>query len=149
MKKIFVLFWICLFWIMPVSVFSERMTDNWRLMGFTKYRDAVFADMARLSSPTPDTKAVWVKIAPSGKSKYRQSIREYLDTAGIRDKKFKSIEILCEIHCTHHLIRFTGFVYLDDNRNIIHEAYETNPQWLQIIQGNTWYPVEKAACAAK
>ena len=144
-----ILFASFLFLIMPASLFAEIMTDNWRLTGYTKYRDAVFADMARLSSPTPGTTAVWIKIAPSKRSKYLQFINEYLETVRKRDKRFKSIEILCEINCTSHLIRFTRFVYLDNDRNVIHEAYETNPKWLLINQGSIWYPVEKEACKSK
>jgi hypothetical protein len=139
-------FVVCLLLIIPAPLMAEKMTDNWRLTGYTKYRDAVFADRARLSSPTPEATAVWIKIAPSTKSKYLQFINEYLEGVRKRDKGFKSIEILCEINCTSHLIRFTKFVYLDDDRNIIHNAYETSPKWLQIIQGSVWYPVEKEAC---
>lgn len=144
-----ILFASFLFLIMPASLFAERMTDNWRLTGYTKYRDAVFADMARLSSPTPGATAVWIKIAPSPKSKYLQFINEYLKAVRKRDRIFKSIEIFCEINCTSHLIRFTKFVYLDNDRNVIHKAYETMPKWLQINHGSIWYPVEKETCTSK
>jgi hypothetical protein len=125
------------------------MTDNWRLTGYTKYRDAIFADMARLSSPGPDTTAVWIKIAPSKKSKYLRFIHEYLDTLKKRDQGFKSIEILCEIHCANHLIRFSKFVYLDNARNVIHQAHEAKPQQFTINEGSIWHPVEKEVCKEK
>lgn len=146
--KIIVLFWIIPL-IMPISAFGEKMTDNWRLTGYTKYRDAVFADMARLASPAPFTRSVWIKIAPSPKSKYSRFIHEYLQAQRVRNQGFKSIEIRCEIHCTSHLIRFAEFVYLDNDRKILHQAFERNPRWLQIIQGSIWYPVENAACTNK
>lgn len=146
MKSKTLLFFVCLFWVMPASLFAEKMTGNWRLTGYTKYRDAVFVDLARLSSPVPGITAIWIKIAPSTKSKYSQFIREYLDTVQKRNKGFKSIEILCEINCNGHLIRFTRFVYLDNNRKVIHEAHETRPGWLSINQGSVWYPIEKEAC---
>lgn len=149
MKRKFVLFLVPLFWIIPASVEGERMTDNWRLTGYTKYRDAVFADVDRLSSPAPDMKAVWIKIAPSQKSKYLQFIHEYLAAVKKSNKNFQSIEILCEMNCSRHLIRFTEFVYLDNDRNVIYEAYEIHPRWLQINQGSIWYPVEKEACTKK
>ena len=125
---------------------AKRITDNWRLTGYTKYRDAVFADISRLASPTPDTKSIWVKIAPANKSQYFRIINEYLQTVNKSDKGFRSIEILCEINCPSHLIRFTRFVYFDQTGSAFHEAYETNLTWLLILQGNIWYNVEKEAC---
>lgn len=144
-----VLLLVCLLMILPSILLAERMTDNWRLTGYTKYRDAVFADMARLSSPAPDTQAIWIKIAPSTRSKYLRFINEYLESVKKLDKKFKSIEILCDVNCSSHLIRFTRFVYLDSNRNVIHEAYEDKPERFLINEGSIWHPVEKEACAKR
>ena len=132
--------------IMPASLCAERMTDNWHLTGYTKYRDAVFADAARLSFPAPGITAMWIKIAPSKRSQYLGLINEYLRTVRKEGKGFKSIEILCEINCKTHLIRFTRFVYLDKDRNIIHDAHETGTQRYLINEGSIWYPVEKEAC---
>lgn len=134
---------------LPAALFAERMTDNWHLTGYTKYRDAVFADTGRLSSPAPGITAIWIKIAPAQKSKYLGMINEYLRSVHKEGKGFRSIEILCEINCTNHLIRFAKFVYLDNDRNIIHEAYEARPTQYLINQGSAWYPVEKEACSKR
>jgi len=148
MKKWKIIFFlVCLTLMIPETIFAERMTDNWKLTGYTKYRDAVFADMARLSSPAPDVAAVWIKIAPSRRSKYLQAVHEYLVSVKKNDESFRSVEILCEVNCAGHVIRFMKFVYLDGNRNIIHETGETAPVWMKINRGGIWYPVEKAACA--
>ena len=144
-----VLFLVCLLMILPSILFAERMTDNWRLTGYTKYRDPVFADMARLSSPAPGTTAVWIKIAPSARGKYLRFIHEYLASVRKPHKEFKSVEILCEINCSRHLIRFTRFVYLDKNRTVIHKAYEDKPERFLINEGSIWHPVEKEACAKR
>jgi len=139
-------FLVYLFLIIPAPLSAEKMTANWRITGYTKYRDAVFADISRLAAPTPETKSIWVKLAPSNRSQYSRMINEYLQTVNKSDKGFSSIEILCEINCASHLIRFTKFVYLDNARNIIHQADATSPIWLLILQGNIWYNVEKEAC---
>ena len=144
-----IFFSACLFFLIPTTVSAEKMTANWRITGYTKYRDAIFADISRLSAPTPETKSIWVKIAPSSRSQYLRLINEYLQTVNKSDKGFSSIEILCEINCANHLIRFTKFVYLDNSRNIIHEVDATNPMWLLILQGNIWYNVEKEACGER
>ena len=146
MKRKAILLLVCLFLIMPATLSAEKMTGTWRITGYTKYRDAVFADISRIAIPTPETKSIWVKIAPSSRSQYLRLINEYLQTVNKSDKGFSSIEILCEINCASHLIRFTKFVYLDNARNIIHQADATSPIWLLILQGNIWYNVEKEAC---
>jgi hypothetical protein len=147
MKRKAILLLICLFLILPATLSAERATDNWRITGYTKYRDAVFADISRITSNATGTKSIWVKIAPANKSQYFRLINEYLLTVNKIDKGFRSIEILCEINCPSHLIRFTKFVYFDNSQNIIHEVDETNLGWLLILQGNIWYNVEKEACS--
>ena len=142
-------FAVCLFLIIPTPLWAEKMTANWRITGYTKYRDAIFADISRIASPTAETKSIWVKLAPSNRSQYLRMINEYLQTVNKKDKGFNSIEILCEINCANHLIRFTKFVYLDNTRNIIHEADAINTMWLLILQGNIWYNVEKETCGER
>ena len=149
MKRKAIFFLVGLFLIMPAPLMAQKMTDKWRITGYTKYRDAVFADISRLASPAPDTKSIWVKLAPANRSQYLRLINEYLQTVNKNDKGFRSIEILCEINCASHLIRFTKFVYLDNARNIIHEADATGPAWLLVLQGNIWYNVEKEACGER
>jgi len=132
----------------PLSL-AEKMTDHWKLTGFTKYRDAVFADMTRLGSPTPDTVSVWIKIAPSKRSKYLQAVWAYLASVHKDHQRFRSVEILCEIDCTGYRIRMTKFVYLDDARTVIHETPETQRTWIPIHHGGIWHPVAKTACSGK
>jgi hypothetical protein len=144
-----IFFVICLLLITSNSIAAEKMTDRWHITGYTKYRDAVFVDISRLTFPTPGTVTIWVKIAPAGKSGYFRLVNEYLASVNKSDKGFKSIEILCEINCSGHLIRFSRFMYFDASGNVIHAVDETNPQRYLIEQGNPWYNVEKEACAEK
>ncbi len=137
----------CLLLIMPTMLSAETMMDKWRITGYTKYRDAVFADISRIASPSSATKLIWVKLAPANKSQYLRMINEYLQTVNKNDKGFRAIEILCEINCANHLIRFKRFVYFDISGNIIHQADENTPSWFLVFQGNIWYNVEKEACA--
>lgn len=146
MNKNILLFFMGLLLCLPGQSFGERMTDNWKLTGYTRYRDAIFADMARLGAPAPGKTAVWIKIAPSKRSRYLRIINDYLASVHKQGRGFKSIEILCEFDCAKHHVRFLNFVYLDDNRHVIHEAAETHPLWMQINPGGIWHPVEKALC---
>jgi hypothetical protein len=128
------------------AAFAEQPAGQWRLTGFTKYRDGLFADMSRLSHPSPETARIWVRIAPSARSKYLQSINDYLNSAGKAGRGFKFIEILCEFNCTEDKVRFLSFAYLDKSGRAIHAADEPGPSWFYIPPGNLWGNVEKAAC---
>lgn len=138
-----------LFVVMPAWLFAERMTDNWRLTGYTKYRDVVFVDRNRISRPAPDITAVWIKIAPSGKSRYLRSVAEYLESVKKWNSRFKSVEILCEINCSMDFIRFKEFAYLDNDRNVLHKAHEAGTQRFLINRGSIWHFVEKEVCKIK
>ena len=134
------------FLLMALPAFAEQPAGQWRLTGFTKYRDGLFADMSRLSHASPETAKIWVRIAPSARSRYLQSINDYLDSAGKGGRGFKFIEILCEFNCTGDKVRFLSFAYLDKAGRAIHAADEPRPAGFYIPPGNLWGNVEKAAC---
>ena len=142
-----VLLFAILFLVMPAWLFAERMTDNWRLTGYTKYRDAVFADRDRISQSAPDRTAVWIRIAPSGKSRYRQFVAQYLQSVKKWNPRWKSLEILCEIKCSGNLIRFAEFAYLDDGGKLLHKTRDVHAQWLRINLGSTWHWLEQETCS--
>lgn len=148
MQSMNILPFLIILLLIPSASSAEKMTGNWRLVGYTKYRDAVFMDTARLSSSPNGISTAWIKIAPSGKSKYRRLINEYLVLVTQQSPAFKSIEILYDIHCRDQLIRFKKFVYLDTDGNMIYEASENRPQWLRISHGSVWHPLWKTSCAS-
>lgn len=137
---------ISLFLLAETSLAAEKMTDNWRITGYTKYRDAVFTDTSRLRTSAPEITEAWIKITPAQKSKYRQYIREYLAAVRKNDNEFHSIEFLSEINCSRHLIRFTKFVYFNRSGKIIHQASEADLKWYAVEQGSVWYSVAKEIC---
>ncbi len=141
-----ILLFAVLFVVMPAWLFAEQMTGNWRLTGYTKYRDAVFVDRDRISQPAPGLTMAWIKIAPSGKSRYRHFVAQYLQSVKKWNPRWKSVEIRCEINCSGNLIRFTEFVYLDNDRNMLHEARDIQASWFRINSGSTWHWAQREVC---
>ena len=133
---------------MLIPLGAQTGNEDWRVAGYTRYRDAVFADSSRISSPAADVRAIWIKIAPSAKSRYVLMVNEYLASVNKSQKGFKSFEILCEINCPRQLIRFARFVYFDNRGKIIHEADDEKAVWLGIQTGDIWDKVQKEACGA-
>ncbi|HRV44387.1 MAG TPA: hypothetical protein P5208_03720 [Smithellaceae bacterium] len=141
-----VLLFVFLLAAMPAWLYAEKMTGHWQLTGYTKYRDAVFVDRGRISQPAPDRTAAWIKIAPSGKSRYRDVVAQYLQSVNKWNPRWKSVEIRCEINCSGNLIRYTEFVYLDDDQNMLHEARDVQASWFRINPGSTWHWVQREVC---
>jgi hypothetical protein len=144
-------------WVIAVAVSSlllitahiavaEQSAGPWRLTGFTKYRDGLFADTSRLSRPSPETAMIWVRLAPSVRSKYLKMINDYLVSVKKSGRGFKFIEIQCEFNCPANRLRFLKFVYLDKTGKTIHAVDESSPSWFYIPPGNLWGNVEKLAC---
>jgi len=128
------------------TVFAEQAAGPWRLTGYTKYRDGLFADTSRLSRPSPETAMIWVRLAPSARSQYLRMINDYLVSIRKSGRGFKFIEIQCEFNCPADRLRFLKFVYLDKTGKTIHAVDESRPAWFYIPQGNLWGNVEKLAC---
>lgn len=139
------IFSFVLFSILSIGNAQEK-PDRWRLTGFTKHRDGLFVDMSRVNFTSPDIACVWVRISPSAKSKYRDSINHYLEIINKPGRGFKTIEIQCDLDCSKNRIRFLKFAYFDKIGNMFHEADQDAPAWLSIPPGNLWGTVTKEVC---
>ncbi len=128
------------------TICAQEKSDRWRLTGFTKHRDGLFVDMSRVNFTSPDIARVWVRISPSAKSKYRDSINHYLEIINKPGRGFKTIEIQCDLDCSKGRIRFLKFAYFDKIGNMFHEADQDTPAWLSIPPGNLWGTVTKEVC---
>ena len=63
-------------------VWVEAQNAKWVFVGFTKYRDAVFMDMNRVSHLPDQRTQVWSRITPSARSKYFRQIQKDLKNVG-------------------------------------------------------------------
>jgi hypothetical protein len=54
----------------PFPADAETTGAKWVFVGFTKYRDALFIDMNRLTREADRQTQVWSRITPAERSKY-------------------------------------------------------------------------------
>ncbi len=120
--------------------------EPWSLVGFTKYRDAVFVTMAGAAYPSPNVVRVWTKIAPSEKSKYHRQITRELKKAGKPLRGLSYTEILNEIDCAGGKLRLLKIVYFNRQGGVIHAASGFGAAWKEIYPGSLWEELRKAAC---
>ena len=138
---------ICLtFLAMALPAWAEGQGAQWELVGFTKYRDAVFVDMNRIS-PLPDRRSrVWSRITPAVRSRYFKQIREDLKEAGKAYREFRYIEILNEVDCQGSQIRYWKVIYFSHGGLVIHDTRDENPQWKPVRPGSLWEALQGVTC---
>jgi hypothetical protein len=127
-------------------VYAQGGKEQWILVGFTKYRDALYIEKKSIARPSPDNVWVWSLIAPSEKSRYRQEVKGELKKLKISAKGLKHTEILNEIECRGNRIRFLQIVYFTAEGSIIHSAASADQEWKIIYPGSLWQNIQSAAC---
>jgi hypothetical protein len=138
---------LMLIWVSWPSGTAAGISDaKWAFVGFTKYRDALFIDMNRLSVEADMQIQIWSRITPSDHSKYLRQIRRDLRTAGKSSRDFRYIETLNEIDCRNNRIRYLKVIYYQDDGSVIHATRDDNPQWKLINSGSLWDSLRVMAC---
>ena len=149
--RVFLLSWLFGFFISvlfvgSVTVYAQSEEGKWTLVGFTKYRDAIFINKNSISYPSHDMATAWARIEPSEKSKYYREIKKELKKSKKPTKRFKYTEILNEIDCAGNRIRYMKIVYFSKEDNVIHSSSRTEPEWKKIHPGSLWENMQKAVC---
>ncbi|MCG6535117.1 MAG: hypothetical protein L7F78_10570 [Syntrophales bacterium LBB04] len=142
----FIIFFIGASFFGVTPAYAQAGKEQWILVGFTKYRDAVYIEKKSVSHPSPDIARVWSLIAPSEKSKYRQEVKGELKKLKKSSKGLKYIEILNEIECKANRIRFLMIVYFNAEGSTIHSAASADQEWKIINPGSLWQNIQSAAC---
>ncbi len=133
-----------------VALFSSPScaagSGRWELIGFTKYRDALFLDRSSLTRDAGGKAAAEVKIAPSRKSKYFREIRADLRRAGKSDRGFKYALIRSEVDCPAAKIRHVRISYHRKDGKMIHSAGNPDAGWKPVEPGSLWDSLRNAVC---
>lgn len=132
--------------IVSTGLHAGENEQNWTLIGFTKYRDAIFVHNKSIFYLPDGRVSAWIIIEPSGKSKYLREAQGELKKAGTPSKGLKSIEILNGIDCTRNQIRQEKTLYLNNNGETIHFTSSATPEWKTIDQTSIWFGLLKRAC---
>jgi hypothetical protein len=119
---------------------------KWVFAGFTKYRDAVFIDMNRLTYTARDQAGIWSRITPAEQSKYFKQIRRDLKKVKKAGYGFRHLETLNEIDCLNKKIRYLEVIYYDRESRVIHATRDENPAWKKINTGSLWDSLQTAVC---
>lgn len=136
--------------IFAAKVYPEgHPMSGWELIGFTKYRDALFMDRDSIKGLGENLFTVRLKIAPSRKSKTFAEIKRELKKAKKSSKTFKYAEIFNEVDCAAGRIRYLRIVYHRKNGSVIHTARNPKANWRPVDSGSLWDALRTAVCGKK
>jgi hypothetical protein len=133
----------------PSRVDAETTGAKWVFVGFTKYRDALFIDMNRLTREDDQRAQVWSRITPAERSKYYIQIQRDLKKVNKTFREFKYLETLNEMNCRSRQIRYLKVIYFGREGQVIHATRDDSPSWRSVYAGSLWDSLLGNVCNEK
>lgn len=118
----------------------------WSFVGFTRYRDALFIDKARLSRPSAGKVLVTARIEPSAKSLFRGNIKREVPQYSNSLKDFKYLVLEIELACPEDRMRFLKIQFIDANDKVMHSSADPEAPWKPVKTVSLWKDLEGAVC---
>jgi len=141
---------LCLIIVMAVGCPSWAVNgtpeSKWAFVGFTRYRDALFIDMNRITHDMDQRTRVWSRMTPAKHSKYYRQIQRDLRKVDKPAMEFRYMETLNEISCRDRRIRFEKVLYYRQDGEVIHATRDDNAQWKTITPGSLWESLGAIVC---
>jgi hypothetical protein len=122
---------------------------KWVFVGFTKYRDALFIDMNRLTREADRQAQVWSRITPAERSKYYKQIQRDLKKINKTSPEFRYVETLNEMNCRSRQIRYLEVIYFSREGQVIHATRDDRPSWRSVYSGSLWDSLLGNVCDQK
>ena len=133
----------------PSRVDAETTGAKWVFVGFTKYRDALFIDMNRLTREADRRVQVWSRITPAERSKYYKQIQRDLKKIEKTSPEFRYVETLNEMNCRSRQIRYLEVIYFSWDGQVIHATRDDRPSWRSVYSGSLWDSLLGNVCNEK
>ena len=134
-------------WVVPVRAAAQAgSTERWSLIGFTKYRDAVYYDKQVIKSAARGRVKTWIMIAPSERSQFGREARRELRKHRGSVKGFRHTEIESEMNCECNKIRFLQNRYFNEDGRIMYAQPYADKKWRNVQPGSLWDKLRKAVC---
>lgn len=137
-----------LLFLMLVPV-AEAGGAAWQFIGFTRYRDPLYADMNRKEIKQDGIVGIWTRITVAENSLFRGQMRRDLHRTGRSEKNVKYLEMKKEINCQGSRIRHLGMTYYDHRDRVVASTGSSKASWKPILPGSLWPDLQKAVCGGK
>ena len=128
---------------------AEAGDGTWQFIGFTRYRDPLYADLSRMEIKQNGVIGVWTRITVAESSLLRGQLRRDLHRTGKSEKNVKYLDMKKEINCQSSRIRHLGTTYYDYRDRILATTGSSKAPWKPILPGSLWPDLQKAVCHAK
>lgn len=130
----------------PLRADAATTGPKWAFVGYTKYRDALFIDLNRLTCEANQRRQAWSRITPAEQSGYLRQIRRDLKKVKKKPDEFRYVEVLKEIGCRNRQIRHLRVVYFRPDGSVIHATRDDGPAWKSVHAGSLWDSLLTTVC---
>ncbi|MDD5168911.1 MAG: hypothetical protein PHN75_08840 [Syntrophales bacterium] len=124
----------------------EGAAPKWKFVGFTKYRDPLFVDLARTTVDKNGSYNVWTRVTLAEKSLLRRQLKQDLKRVHKSPRDVKYMEMNKDIVCHGNWIRHVGVIYYDYQGRILTSIWDAGVLWKPIDAGSLWPDLRKAVC---
>lgn len=141
--KIFLCTVFVFFMLVPIV---EAADGKWVFIGYTRYRDPLYADMSRMEVKPNGMIGIWTRITVAESSLFRGQLRRDLHRTGKSEKNVKYLDMKKEINCQGNRIRHLGLTYYDYRDRVLATTGNVKAPWKPILPGSLWPDLQKAVC---
>ena len=127
----------------------EAGDGKWVFIGYTRYRDPLYADLSRMEIKQNGVIGVWTRITVAESSLFRGQLRRDLQRTGKSEKNVKYLDMKKEINCQNSRIRHLGLTYYDSRDRVMATTGNAKAPWKPILPGSLWPDLQKTVCAEK
>jgi len=144
-KRVLIL--LCLL-LLPLTGRAEGDEKSWRFVGFTRYRDAMYVDMTRVTEGKDRTLTVWTRVKPAPKSILRNRLQGEFKKARRSVKELASVEQQKELDCRRERIRHLRTVYRDREGRVLIDRKSPASLWQLVGPAGLWRSLSDNVCPA-
>jgi hypothetical protein len=148
-RRLVIVFLLCFFFSGIFAPAAEGREGKWILVGFTKYRDALFMDSDSIYPSAGNMVTVWTAITPSNKSRLRRQILEILTSQQKPAERFTSVVALYQIDCKKNQYGTLTVIYYDTQRAILHSTHYSQLDMRPIESGSLWDSLQRNVCSGE
>jgi len=125
---------------------NEAWGAPWILVGFDRYRDALYLDEGRVKKTADGTYDVWVRVTLAPQSLFRKRIAPDMSRAGLKVHQVKYMELRQEVNCRIGKMRPREVIYYGYDDRILSKSSGPRGRWKMTPPGTLYHGLYRTIC---
>lgn len=125
---------------------TSTWAATWVLVGFNRYRDALYMDRDRIQSFPDGRMHVWARLTIAKNSLFRRKVAEDLKHVRVSADKVKYLEVKEEVDCKIQKMRHRELIYYSYHDKVLMKTATPQAPWKAAPYGSLWYDLYRMTC---